>query len=88
MGHWWPSEERGWSLAALQWCSCLELSDSTTRTEVAWRSAVDAMMDGLRRIFEHVANLRESGRLVVRPMGDLVPARDLEACEREAMFVA
>jgi peptidoglycan/xylan/chitin deacetylase (PgdA/CDA1 family) len=55
-------------------------------TDLACR--MDAMMDGLRRIFEHVANLRESGRLVVRPMGDLVPARDLEACEREAMFVA
>jgi hypothetical protein len=49
---------------------------------------MDAMMDGLRRIFEHAANLREAGRLVVRPMRDLVPSGDFVAGEREAEFVA
>jgi hypothetical protein len=41
-------------------------------TDVVCR--MDAMLDGLRRIFEHVADLRESGKLAVRAMSDLVPA--------------
>jgi hypothetical protein len=48
----------------------------------------DAMMDGLRRIFEHVARLRESGQLVVRAMRDLVPApAGYEAAVREEVGV-
>jgi len=55
-------------------------------TDLACR--VDAMMDGLRRIFEHAARLRESGQLVIRPMGDLVPDPDFGVSEREAQLVA
>ena len=35
---------------------------------------MDAMLDGLRRIFEHAARLRDSGQLVILPMRDLAPA--------------
>jgi hypothetical protein len=50
-------------------------------TDLACRK--DAMLDGLRRIFEHAANLRESGRMVVRSMRDLVPATVFEERETE-----
>lgn len=48
----------------------------------------DAMMDGLRRILEHAANLRAAGKLVVRPMCDLVPAARFAESERKASVVA
>jgi hypothetical protein len=35
---------------------------------------MDAMLDGLRQIFEHVSKLRASDKLAVRSMGDFAPA--------------
>jgi hypothetical protein len=50
-------------------------------TDLAGR--VDAMIGGLRKIFEHAARLRESGQLMVCPMRDLVPSSEFAGSEEE-----
>jgi peptidoglycan/xylan/chitin deacetylase (PgdA/CDA1 family) len=54
-------------------------------TDLAGRA--DAMLYGLRRIFEHAASLRQSGRMEFRSMRDLTPASS-ESSESEAHLVA
>jgi hypothetical protein len=53
-------------------------------TDLAGRP--EAMIDGLRQIFEYAARLRASGRLVVRPMKGLVPSSVCESSEQERIF--
>ena len=55
-------------------------------TDVVCR--MDAMLDGLRRIFDHAARLRESGKLVVRPMRDLIPASAGAECDSAEAVLA
>ena len=55
-------------------------------TDLAGRP--DAMINGLRRIFDHAARLRDSGRLAVQPMCELVPARNFAASEKEEHVLA
>jgi hypothetical protein len=49
-------------------------TDLTRRTE--------AMLDGLRQIFERAASLRDAGQLDILPMRDLIPA-DVESGEQD-----
>jgi Polysaccharide deacetylase len=64
------------------------MDNAVRRNEIfhLWFHPTD--LAGLRRIFDYAARLRESGRLVVRPMCDLVPASASAASEREVEVVA
>jgi len=53
-------------------------------TDLAGR--VDAMIGGLRRIFDRAARLRESGQLAICPMRDLVPAGSFATEKEEHAF--
>jgi hypothetical protein len=49
-------------------------------TDVTCR--MEAMLDGLRRIFQRAASLRDAGQLDILPMRDLIPA-DVDSGERD-----